>query len=276
MKKLKHIRVILSLLVLVECAALCILGISAPSHARMAGYAQLSARIVTVSLAATAAAWVFWMAVTVLLGRVYCASFCPVGTLQDVAVRCKAAVLRRPPRYRKHAARPVRWWVLAAYAAAVTAGAGMAPLLIEPWPAFINVTEQLAGRAGEAHAIALSAGAGGVWGLACAAVSVVLAGAYALATGRDFCNDVCPIGSILALAGARPAMHIALYPDRCTSCLKCEDVCKGACIDIKTRTIDDARCLRCFNCVAVCPHDAIKYQLNPNGIMTPMLRAPQA
>ena len=83
-KKLKHIRIILSLLMLVECAALCLLGISAPEHARVAGYMQLSARAVTVSIAATAGAWLLWMCVTLLLGRVYCASFCPAGTVQPL------------------------------------------------------------------------------------------------------------------------------------------------------------------------------------------------
>lgn len=275
-KKLKHIRIILSLLMLVECTAPCLLGISAPEHARVAGYMQLSARAVTVSIAATAGAWLLWMCVTLLLGRVYCASFCPAGTVQDILVRCKGTVTRRPARWRKHPARPVRWWVLAAYAAAVMAGAGMVPMLIEPWPAFVNVIQQASGQGEAAHNMAASIGTGALWGAVCAIVSAILLLAYALASGRDFCNDVCPIGSILALAASRPAMHMALYPDRCTSCLRCEDVCKGGCIDIKTRHIDEARCLRCFNCIAVCPDDAIKFQLNPNGIMTPMLRSPQS
>lgn len=144
--------------------------------------------------------------------------------------------------------------------------------MVEPWPALVNVAEQFNGHSSLPHSMAVCAGVGAAWGLVCAGVSAVILVAFALLTGRDLCNDVCPVGSILTLAGSKAAMHIEFYPDRCTACLKCEDVCKAGCIDIKNRTIDDARCLRCFNCIAECPDDALKYQLNPNGIITPLFR----
>lgn len=272
MKRLKHIRVVLALLMLAECVAFVLLGVSAPAHARVAGAIQLSASKLTGALATSAGAWIIWMVVTLLLGRVYCASFCPAGVLQDVVSRGMSLVFRRPLRYRKHEGRAVRWWVLTAYAGAVVAGIGVVALLVDPWPAFMNVVEQVSGHGSDARAIAGEAGLGLLAGFVCGLVSLFVFVGFALATGRDFCNDVCPVGSILALASGRSAMHIELYPDRCTGCLACEDVCKAGCIDIKSRRVDNARCVRCFNCVAECGEDAIRYQLNPNGIITPMFR----
>ena len=257
---------------LAECLALAVMGLSAPFHARWAGNIQLTASHLTGAMGSVVGAWVVWLIAALLLGRVYCAAFCPAGVIQDFTVSLTELVRRRRRKWRKRPARPMRWWVLGAYGVAVLSGVAVVPLLVEPWPAFTNMVQQASGHASDTWALAPKAGVGAVWGMACAIVSIILIVVYALVSGRDFCNDICPMGSILALASARSAMHIEFYPDRCTSCLKCEDVCRAGCIDIAARTIDNARCIRCFDCLAVCPDDALRYQLNPNGIITPMFR----
>ncbi|MBD5230947.1 MAG: 4Fe-4S binding protein [Bacteroidales bacterium] len=273
MKALKHIRVLVSIVMLIECVALVWLGAGAPLHARVAGAMQLSASKIAMGITASVGAWIVWLLATLLLGRVYCSSACPVGTLQDVVRRASCLIKPRP--YRRRAASRTRWWVLAAYAAAVVAGVGIVPLLIDPWPSFVNGVEQSGHLAGPGltHPLLVTRiGLGALWGVLASVASVALIAAWAVMRGRDFCNEVCPVGSILALAAERSMLHLELIPDRCTSCLRCEDVCKAGCIDIKTRTIDNARCVRCFNCLAECPDDAIKYQINRNGIITPMFQ----
>lgn len=257
------------MVVLVETVAAVLLAAHTPVHARVIGNMQLSGSVIALSLGASIGAWMLWLLATLLLGRVYCSSFCVWGTLQD----CVGYVRRLcGHRWRYREARPVRWWVLGVYVVAVAIGAGIVPLLLEPYAGFMNMLECVGGDAGTTPGVAATLGVGSVWGMVCATLSIAALAIYAWLTGRDFCNDVCPVGSILAITSARSAMHIELYPDRCTSCLRCEDVCKAGCIDIKTRTVDNARCVRCFNCVAECKENAIRYQLNRNGIVTPMMR----
>lgn len=272
MKALKHIRVVVSIVMLVECLALVWLGAGAPVHAHVGGAMQLSASKIAAGVATSVGAWMVWLVATLLWGRIYCAGICPVGTLQDIARRAANLFHHRP--YRRRSATPLRWWVLAVYAGAVVAGVTLVPMIIDPWPAFINSGEQAAYFAGKAPGVMLATriGLGAIWGVTAAIASVALIAAWAVFRGRDFCNDICPVGSILSLAAHRALFHIELYPDRCTGCLRCEDVCKAGCIDIQKRTVDNARCLRCFNCIAECADDAIKYQINRNGIITPLFQ----
>lgn len=66
--------------------------------------------------------------------------------------------------------------------------------------------------------------------------------------------------------------HIEINPDKCTSCGLCEDVCRASCIKTVSRYVDNSRCVRCFDCVARCPEEAIKFQPNRNRPATPLMR----
>lgn len=264
MRVLKHIRVVVSLVFLVECVALVWLGRMAPAHAEVAGKLQ----IVMSMIAASAVAALLWLPLTIVLGRVYCSSVCPLGTLQDVFIHLRRRVRRQAFRYRKP--RRSGYIFLGIYIVSVVAGVSLVPLLLEPWPAFANIVTELAGRG--VPPVAAHTGAGALAGLVCGIVSVAVVGVYALFRGRDFCNEVCPVGTALGLLSARAVCHIEFDPDRCTACLKCQDECKASCIDVATRRVDNERCVRCFNCVAVCDEGAIRYQPNRNSIITPLMR----
>lgn len=286
MKSLKHIRAAISLTFLIEAIVWVISGVIATSQVAepgahtpvaSAGYAgaarlvQIAPSLASAGLGAVLGATVIWLAVTFLLGRVYCSSVCPVGTLQDVVIRLRSHL---PGMKRKHFAykKPnrIRFVTLGIYAVAMVLSIGCIPLLLEPWPAFVNVLTHVSG--GGMHFSLAGLGVGSALGVVCAIVSVLFIFAYAMMTGRDFCNDVCPVGTVLRMAGSHSVMHIELYPDRCTACLKCQDACKASCIDIKTRTIDNARCIRCFNCVSVCEDDAIRFTVDHNGVITALFQ----
>lgn len=254
---------------LVESGIWVVAGLAAPSYAGVARAVQISPSLAASGVGATVAAAALWLAVTFFAGRVYCSSVCPIGTLQDIVIRLRRSLPgARPFRYKR--GNSYRFAVLGAYVASFVVVIGCVPLLFEPWPAFVNMVSRLSG-AGEHHSL-VSLGVGAAAGLVCAFVSLLFPLLYALVAGRDFCNDVCPIGTILRPIGSRAVMHIELYPDRCTSCLKCQDVCKASCIDIKTRTIDNGRCVRCFNCVNVCDEDAIRFTVDRNGVITALFQ----
>lgn len=271
MKSLKHIRVAVCLVMLAECSVWVIAGLSAPIHSRVAASLQLSPSVVSAGVGATLSAGVLWLLVTFVLGRVYCSSVCPLGTLQDMAIRVRSMVSGRGARrfsYRKSNNR--RFLMLGIYIASFVAAIGCVPLLFEPWPAFVNAVGQASGQG--VHPALKGLEVGATLGVVCAAVSVLLVLVYSMISGRDFCNEVCPVGTVLRLAGTKTLMHIELEPDKCTACLKCQDVCKASCIDIKTRTIDNGRCVRCFNCVAVCNDDAIRFTIDRNGVASPLFQ----
>ncbi|MCM1320105.1 MAG: 4Fe-4S binding protein [Muribaculaceae bacterium] len=281
MKSLKHIRVAIALAMLVEGVVWVVLGILAaskvsggepdavvaPEYIGVTRMLQITPSLAAAGLGATIGAALFWLVVTFILGRVYCSTTCPVGTLQDVAIRFRHFL---PGRRFKHFAykKPssIRFLPLGIYIVAMIVGIGCIPLLLEPWPTFVNAITELSGSG--MHYTLVSLGVGSLLGLVCAILSVLFVFAYAMMTGRDFCNEVCPVGTLLRMVGSHSVMHIELYPDKCTACLKCQDVCKASCIDIKTRTIDNARCIRCFNCINVCDDDAIRFTLDHNGVIT--------
>lgn len=265
MISLKQIRVILSLIFLGEALAFVILGLSAPAHAMVSFRLQIIPSAIAASMGAT----LTWFVATLMLGRVYCSSVCPLGTVQDLAVYAKHKLLKRRKVHRFKPPRKIRYAILVAYIALTIAGSAFG-VLLEPWNEFKGIF----GIAGAEHdagifAVVVSDAA---FGIAIALAAFLLLLLYALATGRDFCNHVCPIGTALGIIASRSALHIEIDPDKCISCLKCEDGCKASCISVKDRLVDNTRCVKCFNCIETCPNNAIRYQINRNGVMSPMMR----
>lgn len=267
MRSLKHIRIAVSIIFLLECAAFVVfsmLGRPVPVHSHVARYVQIVPSMLATSFGTT----LVWLAVTLFFGRLYCSSVCPLGTMQDVAIHLRQKI--KPKPFRSQHRRKLQYSILLVYIVCVVAGVGVIPLVAEPWPAFANIITSLSGHG---VPVEMSNIVGGVLtGVVCGVLSAVLLAVYSLWRGRDFCNEVCPVGTVLAVTSAKAVMHIELEPDKCTACMKCEDVCKASCINIATRQIDNSRCVRCFNCINVCPDDAIHYQYNRNNIFTPMMR----
>jgi ferredoxin-type protein NapF len=82
---------------------------------------------------------------------------------------------------------------------------------------------------------------------------------FSFSRGRLYCNTVCPVGTLLGLLSRISVFRIRMIESRCTKCAKCVFACKASCIDLKNLDVDFSRCVGCFNCLQVCPEDAIKY-----------------
>ena len=203
-----------------------------------------------------------WLLLTLVFGRVYCASVCPVGVMSDIFFRLRKKIPRLNKPFRYRAASKFSTPIFLAYLVCVIVGVMVVPLILEPW----NITRNMASVANIQAAnngwvtIGLGAGVGVIAGL----VSAVLIALLSVWRGREFCTRYCPIGIGLGMVQQHSLFHIELDPDRCTSCGLCEDTCRSQCIDIKNRIIDQKRCVRCFDCVADCPEEAIRYQIHRN------------
>jgi polyferredoxin len=214
--------------------------------------------------------------VTLLFGRVYCSTLCPLGTLQDVVIRLR----RRPDRRRRlrsafQRPRVAVHLAVSGAAIAIAAAGHLAPLeLLEPWSSFgrvlgaigrpiVALTVNAASRLlALAHVYALPPVKSPplVWPALLVAVAwVVGIGALSLARGRLYCNLLCPAGALLQLLSRRTAFALTIDAAKCNGCGRCARECKARCIDVSRRRIEYAACVACFDCLAVCPKGALGF-----------------
>ena len=186
------------------------------------------------------------LAVTLLVGRCYCAVICPLGIFQDVIIwlrrRFKPVKRFTYSKERKW----LRYGVLAIIIICIAAGIQGVVLLVAPYSAY--------GRM-----VALAAGKSLAWPLIVVA-GVTFVGLVVLAwtSGRAWCSNICPVGTLLGSVSRYSMLRIAIDKDKCIGCRKCERTCRAACIDIQGgKVIDSSRCVNCFDCIGVCNEGGI-------------------
>ena len=170
---------------------------------------------------------------TWLFGRFYCAAFCPLGILQDLA----AWLSRRRSASERDLAR-LRYPVAGIACGMLAAGWTLPFLLLDPYSNF--------GR--------MAASGFALGGL----VPLALILALAVWKKRLYCTSVCPVGTLLGV----PARHALLklrLTDSCVKCGACVKVCPSGCVDPRTGVLDNERCVRCMNCVSVCRFGGVKF-----------------
>lgn len=222
-------------------------------------------------------AFVAIVAVTLIFGRVYCSTVCPLGVLQDVIARI-ATWLR--PRRRllpfKRGSTWLRYGMLAATILTIAGGAGaIAYTHADPYSNFGRISSGLLRPLLVAANNALVAPANALgfeslyrvappWPDHAVLVPAlfVLALLVGLAVWREriYCNTLCPVGTVLGLLARGAAFRLTLDRSTCTRCAECMRVCKAQCLDLRAGTIDASRCVACFNCVTACPEQGVGYQ----------------
>lgn len=196
--------------------------------------------------------------VTLLLGRLYCSVICPLGIVQDVISRIAGLLWpnktkRKLGRFEHMSAKQldiVRYAILVLFLIGAVAGLGTVMQMLEPYSIFgrmmtvvnPNIEQPL-------HSPLL-------W---TAIVSLIVIVGLSVWSGRFYCNNICPVGTILGLMSKRRIIGIRIDADKCKNCRLCERSCKGSCIDLKNHTVDHSRCVDCFDCLDQCKHGAITF-----------------
>lgn len=75
---------------------------------------------------------------------------------------------------------------------------------------------------------------------------------------RPFCKYLCPLGAVYALCNPISLKRLHLDQARCISCGKCAAVCKMG-VD-PVRTPNHMECIRCGQCIDACPRGALSFQ----------------
>jgi ferredoxin len=213
--------------------------------------------------------------ITLLVGRVYCSSLCPLGTLQDVVIHLAGRIRgRRKFRYSRPEY-PLHYGILVITVLLFAAGSLFLLNLLEPFSLYGRVMQgvvrplvvagnnilSLLLREVDVYAvytIPLHAPAVGVLVSTILLLGVVIYLSYY--HGRLFCNTLCPAGALLGLISRFSLFQIVVDRETCTECGLCEKVCKASCIESKTKRIDYAACIGCFNCLDACPTIGLKFE----------------
>lgn len=252
-------------------------NIFAPSVAGVLLYLQFVPSLLQyVNTAALGAAgFIVIVILTMLFGRVYCSSLCPLGTLQDVI-----GFLARKKRQRRdfkfsEPHNVLRYSILALTVLMVLAGSGFLLNLLDPFSSFgrifANLFRPVVLFLNNVAAVMLEQV--GMYALprvrwaVFASVSVDISLAtlilivwLAATRGRLYCNTICPVGALLGLLAKISFLRIGIAPGACKGCNRCEKVCKAGCIDSRKKTVDSSRCVSCYNCLAVCPRDGMRFE----------------
>ena len=239
-------------------------------------------QLVPALLAVNVAALVALAAATLLFGRVYCSTLCPLGVFQDLVIGTARVFTKKHFAYAP-AHTTLRYVLLALVGVAFAFGVAAVPALIDPYSlygrivthlfqplayALNNAVAWIADRAGHPLVFRQDIFIRSVLASSVAFASLVGVVFLAAGWGRLYCNTVCPVGSLLAVLSRRPLFRIAIDGDRCMGCGLCERVCKSSCIDAKARTVDVGRCVTCFDCLGVCRRGAIRYTARAEAVLS--------
>lgn len=210
--------------------------------------------------------------ITLIFGRIYCSTVCPLGTLQDIFIRRKRKFTFR------ESGKLIRWAVPMAALLLGALGVRTLIVLLEPFALSArlghNLVEPVASEFW--HLIIITLRRFDIFlrplpmALEISALLLALfqlAGLIALvfARGRLYCNSLCPVGAILSLLSRFSFFGIKINRDKCVECGKCSTACKAECLDLKNFSVDHARCLVCFSCTGKCPVNAISYGFLKRG-----------
>lgn len=230
-------------------------------------------------LSFTTFGFIIILVLTILFGRVYCSSICPLGTFQDVinniAGRFRNKKKRRAEYLREYKA--LRFSLLALPIIVFALGSAVAVSFLDPYSVYGRFAGNffrpvLAFANNIATSILESAKLYWLYPFDLHAFHLIpftitiaffaLVVVMAWKKGRLYCNTICPVGTLLGYLSKLSLFRVVIKEEECLSCGACSRECKANCIDSKNKTIDVTRCVDCFNCLTSCPTEGITYSFS--------------
>jgi polyferredoxin len=235
------------------------------------------------------------VALTLVLGRVFCGWICPFGTLHHffgwIFPSRYLEGRRRIDQNKTHAVRQrVKYYLLYALLGAAVAGSAVGgvfdPICISVraiglavLPAAQYVTGAAAGSLGATNVGALQGGADAVsdfladtvwqsrqfyfhetWLVGSLLVALLFLNRF---VPRFWCRVLCPLGALLGVLSRFALFGMEKDHAKCTDCDLCLVHCQGADSPQGGVKWRQDECHMCFNCEAACPEDVIKFRWLP-------------
>lgn len=206
------------------------------------------------------------LAVTLLLGRVFCGWVCPLGAIFDAY----GWVLRRL-RVRFQGPSPswfrLKYYLLAAILVFAVIG-GVSPLMGLDPIVLLTRTVAVVIQPLWRHSDGLLWAAGdqpGFHGYFIDAATLILFIAIMAGTtrlSRIWCRTACPLGAYLAIASRNSVLR--RDTEGCVRCNICANHCPTGAISFDNPEVyNESECIKCFSCSQECPVDANFFTLKP-------------
>lgn len=221
-----------------------------------------------------------WAVLTLLFGRVYCSSVCPMGIYQDI-VAWISKRFHRKKRYQYSKAKTLlRGSILTATIVTFLFGFTFLLGLLDPYgaygrivthlfrPAYLagnNLLETIFTSFNNFTFYKVSVYTLSIASVIIALITLICIGFLAWRHGRTWCNTLCPVGTSLGLLSRFSLWKIEFVDEKCNMCGLCSMKCKASCIDSKNKQVDYSRCITCFNCIESCKRNAMKYSFSLPG-----------
>jgi polyferredoxin len=211
---------------------------------------------------------------TLLFGRVYCSSICPMGIYQDIIAWLSKKFIRKKKYTYSKAKSILRWSILVATVVTFIFGFTFLVGLLDPYgaygrmvthlfrPAYLagnNLLETIFTSFNNYLFYKVSIYSLSIFSSITALITLGVIGYLAWRNGRTYCNTICPVGTTLGLLSKYSLFKVGFLNDKCNMCGLCTMKCKASCIDSKNKEIDYSRCITCFNCIESCNRNAMKY-----------------
>ncbi len=274
---LRKIRIALATLFF-TAVTLLFLDFTGSVHAWLGWVAKI--QFIPALLAMNVAVVALLIILTLIFGRVYCSVICPLGIMQDIISWANS---RRKKKRFRFSYSPERKWlrysVLALFIVALVAGVASIAALLEPYSAYgrivsnifapiyqwgNNLLAAIAERADSYAFYEKEVWMKGLPTLLIALATLVVIAVLAWRGGRTYCNNICPVGTILGFFSRLSLLRPVFDTSKCNGCGLCAKGCKASCIDSKEHTIDYSRCVACMDCLENCKQGAISYGLRKN------------
>lgn len=218
------------------------------------------------------------VALTLLFGRLYCSVICPLGVMQDIFTwfgnktkKNRFAFKENHPKLRIGAL------VVFIIMLIIPVGSFIAHL-VAPYSAFGRIANNLfaplyrlanngLASVAEEHDSYLfyhiDINTPNTISIVVAVITLIGLGILAWKSGRTWCNNICPVGTILGWLAQFSIFKPIINTEKCNGCGKCARNCKASCINPKEHRIDHSRCVTCFDCIENCRQGAIQYVKRP-------------
>ena len=267
---MRKIRIILAAVFLIGITWL-FLDFTGTAHAWLGWMAKL--QFLPAVLALNVGVMIGLVAITLVLGRMYCSVICPLGILQDVFAWFGKKAKKNRYTYSK-AKNWLRYGMLAVFVVLMVLGLAGIATLVAPYSAFGRIAESLlqplwmwgnnllamiAERADSYAFYGVDVWLKSLPVLIIAVVTVVVLFVLAWRGGRTYCNTICPVGTVLGFISRFSLLKIRVDEDKCIKCGLCTKNCKASCIDYKNMKVDYSRCVDCFDCIGKCKKGAISF-----------------
>ena len=213
-------------------------------------------------------------AITLIFGRFYCASFCPLGILQDVVIYLGERLGLKPKKSPQKDLQSLRYVIMFLAFATALLGTNFLLNIVEPYSLFGRITLNVFRpvHAGINNFIVGILENFDIYSLSYISLPpvnytilltslglLIALSILTLLRGRKYCNSICPVGTLLSILSRPAPFRVSINNQECTNCKLCETDCRAGCIDIDRSVIDHTRCTLCFDCIGVCPQGAITY-----------------